>query len=73
MRKIFLDTNVVIDLLDKREPFYHAAVSIFSLAYEGKILLYVSPMTTYATASYLLRKHGRDGMRLLLRNFRHII
>ena len=37
MRKIFLDTNVVIDLLDKREPFYHAAVSIFSLAYEGKI------------------------------------
>lgn len=29
MRKIFLDTNVVIDLLDKREPFYHAAVSIF--------------------------------------------
>ena len=71
MRKIFLDTNVVIDLLDKREPFYHAAVSIFSLAYEGKILLYVSPMT-YATASYLLRKHGRDGMRLLLRNFRQL-
>lgn len=27
---------------------------------------------TYATASYLLRKHGRDGMRLLLRNFRQL-
>lgn len=71
MRKLFLDTNVVIDLLDKRDPFYRAAVSIFSLAYEGKVLLYVSPMT-YATASYLLRKQGRDKMRLLLRNFRQL-
>lgn len=71
MRKIFLDTNVVIDLLDKRDPFYHAAVSIFTLAYMRKIILYVSPMT-YATASYLLRKHGRDEMRQLLRNFRQL-
>lgn len=71
MRKIFLDTNVVIDLLDKRDPFYHAAVSIFTLAYKRKIILYVSPMT-YATASYLLRKHGRDEMRQLLRNFRQL-
>lgn len=36
MRKVFLDTNVVIDLLDKREPFYQAAVSIFTLAYHKK-------------------------------------
>lgn len=71
MKKIFLDTNVVIDLLDKREPFYKAAVTIFTLAYNKKVTLYVSPMT-YATASYLLRKHGQEQMRLLLRNFRQL-
>ena len=71
MMKVFLDTNIVIDLLDKREPFYIDAVKLFTLAYQKKITLYVSPMT-YATASYLLRKHGKEGMRKLLNNFRQL-
>ena len=69
--KVFLDTNIVIDLLDKREPFYIDAVKLFTLAYQKKITLFVSPMT-YATASYLLRKHGKEGMRKLLNNFRQL-
>lgn len=69
--KVFLDTNIVIDLLDKREPFYLSAVRLFTLAYQKKITLFVSPMT-YATASYLLRKHGKEGMKLLLRNLRQL-
>ncbi len=71
MMKVFLDTNIVIDLLDKREPFYIDAVKLFTLAYQKKITLFVSPMT-YATASYLLRKHGKEGMRKLLNNFRQL-
>ena len=69
--KVFLDTNIVIDLLDKREPFYIDAVKLFTLAYKKEITLFVSPMT-YATASYLLRKHGKEGMRKLLGNFRQL-
>ena len=69
--KVFLDTNIVIDLLDKREPFYIDAVKLFTLAYQKKITLFVSPIT-YATASYLLRKHGKEGMRKLLNNFRQL-
>ena len=71
MIKVFLDTNIVIDLLDKREPFYIDAVELFTLAYKKEITLFVSPMT-YATASYLLRKHGKEGMRKLLSNFRQL-
>lgn len=71
MKKIFLDTNIVIDLLDKREPFYHAAVTLFTLAYHKKITLYISALT-YATASYLLRKHGKEGRKLLLNNLRQL-
>ena len=71
MMKVFLDTNIVIDLLDKREPFYIDAVKLFTLAYQKKITLFVSPMT-YATASFLLRKHAKEGMRKLLNNFRQL-
>ena len=40
MMKVFLDTNIVIDLLDKREPFYIDAVELFTLAYKKEITLY---------------------------------
>lgn len=36
MKKLFLDTNVVIDLLSKREPFYKASVLIFSMAFKKR-------------------------------------
>ena len=71
MMKVFLDTNIVIDLLDKRESFYIDAIKLFTLAYQKEITLFVSPMT-YATASYLLRKHGKEGMKRLLSNFRQL-
>ena len=71
MKKLFLDTNIVIDLLERREPFCYDAVRLFTLAYNRQAQLLVSPMT-YATASYLLRKHGAEGVRNLLANFRQL-
>ena len=32
MTKLFLDTNIVIDLLDRREPFCHDAAALFTMA-----------------------------------------
>lgn len=71
MTKLFLDTNIVIDLLDKREPFCHAATKLFTLAYHKKVALYISPIT-YATANYLLRKHGKEEVKALLTNLRRL-
>ena len=71
MRRVFLDTNVVIDLLDKREPFWKDAAALFTMAYNGQVELYISSLT-YATASYLLRKHGKEGTRALLGNLREL-
>ncbi len=53
--KLFLDTNVVLDLLGEREPFYVAAAQIATLADKGKVVLSVSALT-YATVYYLLCK-----------------
>lgn len=71
MKRLFLDTNVVIDLLDNRKPFCKDAVTIFTMAYNKEVQLYVSPIT-YTTAAYLLRKHGAEGVRTLLANFRQL-
>jgi len=71
MTRLFLDTNIVIDLLDRREPFCHDAVQLFTRAYYKQVQLIVSPMT-YTTASFLLHKHGADGVRKLLSNFRQL-
>lgn len=71
MRKIFADTNVVIDLLEKRDPFYEDAVRLFTMAYKGELEVYVSGCT-FATASYLLRKHSPEEIKKLLNNFRQL-
>lgn len=71
MTRLFLDTNVVVDLLDRREPFCHDAVRIFTMAYNRQVQLFVSPMT-FTTASFLLRRHGTEGVRNLLSNFRQL-
>lgn len=57
--RLFLDTNVVIDLLGEREPFYQNAAQIATLADKGKIQLVVSALT-YSTAYYVLSKFEKQ-------------
>jgi predicted nucleic acid-binding protein len=45
MKKIFVDTNIVIDLLSGREPFFEEAATLFSLADKKRIELIVSSLT----------------------------
>jgi predicted nucleic acid-binding protein len=51
--KLFLDTNVIVDLLGEREPFYNSIAKIATLADKGSIQLTVSAFT-YPTVYYLL-------------------
>lgn len=53
--KLFLDTNVMLDLLAKREPFFESAARIVSLADKSRVDVYVSALS-YATADYFLKK-----------------
>lgn len=54
MNKIFLDTNVILDLLAKREPFYRQSVELFSLADIKKIEIFISSLSIVNTA-YILK------------------
>lgn len=57
--KLFLDTNVILDLLGERTPFYDSAAKIATLADQGKIRIVVSALS-YATASYFISKNEND-------------
>ena len=45
--KVFVDTNVLIDYLCKREPFFVPAKTIFALCYMGKIEIVMSSLSTH--------------------------
>ena len=56
MINIFLDTNVILDLLAKRKPFYDSIAKVATLADEKKIRLVSSPIS-FTTVEYVLRKY----------------
>ena len=53
MKKVLIDTNIMIDLLAKREEFYLDSKQIFSLADNNKIQLVISALSL-ANTHYLL-------------------
>ena len=55
MKTLFIDTNIVIDLFSKREPFYEESAKLFSLADKKKINIIVSSLT-FANTNYILSK-----------------
>lgn len=55
MNNLFIDTNVLLDVLDHREPFYKDSAAIWSLAEKGKVRGYISAIS-FNNIYYILRK-----------------
>ncbi|MBQ8159071.1 MAG: PIN domain-containing protein [Prevotella sp.] len=53
--KVFLDTNIIIDFIARRENFYQAAANLINLGVKGEVELYTTPLT-YATCVFITRK-----------------
>ncbi len=73
MSVLFVDTNVVLDLLAKREPFYDSAAKLFSLADKKKVRLSISSLTFANTSYVLTRLKSADKSREILRRFRVLV
>ncbi|MEY4011852.1 MAG: hypothetical protein RIT22_976 [Bacteroidota bacterium] len=58
MEKLLVDTNIVIDLLSKREEFFQEAQELFTLADNNEVVLFVSALT-FANTHYLLAKYQK--------------
>jgi len=55
MTNLFLDTNIVIDVVTARAPFLNASARLFSLAENGKINLFISSLS-YWNIYYIVKK-----------------
>jgi predicted nucleic acid-binding protein len=66
MARVFVDTDVCLDLLSGRKPFNEAAQKLFSLADLGKLKISVSALS-FSNIDYLLHAHYkvRDARKLL--------
>jgi len=73
MNKVFVDSDVILDLLAHRIPHFHFAALLFTFADMKKIELYTSP-TVFCNVFYILRKEiGIEKAKTALRKLRLII
>ncbi len=62
--KVYVDTNVLLDVLARREPFYRDSAAVWTLAEQGKILGLISAIS-FTNIFYIVRK--LRGRRIALR------
>ncbi len=55
IKRIFIDSDIILDLLAKREPYYIYSSKLFTVIDKGDIIACTSPLI-FANLHYLLRK-----------------
>ena len=55
--KVYIDTNILIDLVCLREPFAEQAQKLFALGYIGKLSLITSALS-FVNTIYIGRKYN---------------
>lgn len=69
---LFVDTNLMMDLLGERVPYYDSIAKVATLADKGKVKMVVSAFS-YPTVYYLLSKfESSENVKEKLRKFRII-
>ena len=63
--RAFIDTNILIDYICKREPFFLAAKAVFASCYLGKIEIVLSGLSI-VNLLYICRKQNLEVLKLSL-------
>ena len=73
MNKVFVDSDVILDLLARRVPHFHFAALLFTFADMDKVELFTSP-TVFCNVFYILRKEiGTPQAKAVLRKLRLLV
>jgi predicted nucleic acid-binding protein len=72
-KRIFIDSDIILDLLAHRKPFYNHAAELFTFAYNNKIELYTTAVVL-ANVFYILRKLiGNEAAKQQLKDLRLLV
>jgi len=73
MHKLFIDSDIVLDIFAKREPFYYHSAKLLTQIEKKRVTGYTSPLV-FANIYYILRKlKSKDYALQSLRKFRIIV
>ena len=73
MEKVFIDTDIALDLLSERAPHYTAAAKLFTLADKARVAIYISSLS-FSNLNYLLtRQYNATESRRILNSFKVLI
>lgn len=73
MDKVFVDSDIILDLLSARQPHYQPAAELFTLADEGSINIFVSSLS-FSNVNYILsRQYNGDQARKMLLKFKTLV
>lgn len=73
MSKVFVDTDICIDLLSGRQPFHSVAQKLFSKADNGQVKLYVSSLS-FSNIDYVLRsQYSASPSRKIIAKFKTLV
>ncbi len=73
MKKILVDTNIVLDLLAERTEFIKETQELFTLSDKNEITMYVSSLTFANTYYILSQKLKVTHTRKILRRFKVLV
>lgn len=72
MERVFVDTNIILDWLGERVPFYKYAKDLFKEAEKGELVALLSTMS-FITVEYILSKEiGKEKVLKALSGIRRI-
>ncbi|SMG50048.1 Predicted nucleic acid-binding protein, contains PIN domain [Marivirga sericea] len=71
-KRIFIDTNILLDFLGERKPFYEPIAKIATLAEKGKLTIIVSPISFKTVNNFLAKFESTKIAREKLRKFKII-
>lgn len=73
MEKVFIDTDIALDLLGQREPYYSPAALLFTLADKAEIEINISSLS-FSNLNYLLtRQYNASESRRILNSFKVLV
>ena len=60
--KVLIDTNIVIDILEQREPFFESSYRVMQLGLEGQFEAYISA-SAVTDVYYIINQSLRDSVK----------
>jgi predicted nucleic acid-binding protein len=73
MNKLFIDSDIVLDLLLERQGFYIWSARLFTLKDKGRVDLFVSALA-FNNINYMLSKNfGKEESRRILSRFKLLV